>query len=304
MHNVDIRNISFGQLLYFVKVAETGNISKSADYFNLVQSTLSKKLKSMEEQLELQLFIRMNNKLILTPAGKYLYERWRMQVNTLEADIQYAHLLQSGYQKSIVVACLDSFSSKKFVVPTINNFKNKYTDVLFRIETDSATDIRMMLLKKEADVIFTILYDFEEKIFNDIQTKTLGKCEHMVCMNKNNPLAYKKELQIIDLKQSQFICISPHILPEYTSMIHNLCSRAGFTPNITNYVASAGSLALNLIQDNDIFICDKYYLDQSEEDHVRIPLKETSSGFVLAWWKDNKKPYLKEYVNSIISKYE
>ena len=57
MHNVDIRNVSLGQMLYFVKVAEYKNITKAAQFFNIGQPTLSKKLKSLEMQLDLQLFI-------------------------------------------------------------------------------------------------------------------------------------------------------------------------------------------------------------------------------------------------------
>ena len=84
MHNVDIRNVSLGQMQYFVKVAEYGNITKAAHFFNLSQPTLSKKLKSLETQLDLQLFLHMNNRLTLTPAGRYLYEVWSNRISLLE----------------------------------------------------------------------------------------------------------------------------------------------------------------------------------------------------------------------------
>lgn len=154
MHNVDIRNISLGQIQYFVKAAEYGNITKAAEYFNLSQPTLSKKMKSMEAQLDLQLFVRGSNQQQLTPAGQFLYEKWQASVKKLEEEIQYAHVLQQGKTKSIVVAILDSFRPDSFLLPVMDSFLKKYPEITLRIESDAAQDIREMLIHGEVDIVF------------------------------------------------------------------------------------------------------------------------------------------------------
>lgn len=300
MHNVDIRNVSLGQMQYFVKVAEYGNITRAAKYFNLSQPTLSKKLKSLEAQLDLQIFLRMNNTIILTPAGKYLYEMWSNRVSLLEEEIQYAHILQAGHTKSIVIACLDSFRPDSFLLPVMESLSDNYPDIHIRIESDAAQDIRHMLIHNEVDVIFSIYYDFEKKELEQIDWKILGKTPHCVCMKKNNPLAGRDTISIEDLRQSEFICISPQQLPEYVKMVNELCKPFGFVPNITNYVSSASSLTLNIRTDNDVFICDKYYVDLNEKEHCRIPIRDTESGFVMAWRKDNGKPYLSKFLDEVM----
>lgn len=304
MHNVDIRNVSLGQMQYFVKVAEYKNITKVAEYFNLSQPTLSKKLKSLESQLDLQLFFRSGKGFMLTPAGKYLYEMWKDKVTALEQEIQYAHILQAGRTKSIVAACLDSFRPNLFLLPATKAFTQKYPDVHIRIESDAAQDIRRMLIHDEADIIFSIYYDFEEKELEQIDWELVGGTPHCVCMRKSNPLAEKKELSVSDLQQSDFICISPQYLPEYVQMIHRLCEPYGFAPNITNYVSSANSLTLNIQSDSDVFICDKYYADMNEEEHCLIPLRDTESGFVMAWRKDNQKPYLEDFRREVLKLFQ
>jgi DNA-binding transcriptional LysR family regulator len=300
MHNVDIRNVSLGQIQYLVKVAEYGNITKAAEYFNLSQPTLSKKLKSLEAQLDLQIFLRTNNTISLTPAGKYLYGAWKHMVGMLEEDIQYAHVLQTGNTKNIVVACLDSFRPESFLLPVVESFTDNYPDTHIRIESDSAQDIRRMLISNEVDVIFSIHYDFENKGMDQIDWKLLGKTSHCACMKKDNPLAQKESLSMEDLKLSDFICISPQFLPEYGEMIHKLCKPFGFSPNIVNYVTSANSLTLNIQTDRDVFICDKYYSDLNSGEHCLIPIRDTESGFVMAWRKDNKKPYLSDFVQEAL----
>lgn len=299
MHNVDIRNISLGQIQYFVKVAEYGNITKAAEYFNLSQPTLSKKLKSMEAQLDLQLFLRGNNEIQLTPAGQFLYEKWQKNVKQLEEEVQYAHVLQQGKTKSIVVAILDSFRPKAFLLPVMDSFLEKYPDISLRIESDAAQDIRRMLIQKEADVVFSVYYDFEQKEMEQISWRLLGRTSHCACMRKDNPLASRESISVFELKQSNFISISPQYLPEYTNMIQDLCRPFGFSPNITNYVSSANSLTLNLQSDRDVFICDKYYADLNGADHVIVPIENTQSGFVMAWQRDSHKDYIQKFISEV-----
>ena len=71
-----------------------------------------------------------------------------------------------------------------------------------------------------------------EKELEEIQWEMLGDTPHCACMLKSNPLAGRKELKIEDLKQSDFICISPQYLPEYSAMIQRMCKAGGFVPNI------------------------------------------------------------------------
>lgn len=301
MHNVDIRNVSLGQIMYFVKVAEYKNITKTAEYFHLSQPTLSKKLKSLEAQLDLQLFFRSGKIFHLTPSGKYLYEMWHKMIVSLEQEVQYAHVLQQGKTKSIVVACLDSFDPQSFLLPALKSYREKYPDVHVRIESDAAQEIRRMLIHDEVDLIFSIYYDFEEKELEKIQWEMSGRTTHCACMGKNNPLADRQELEIGDLRQSDFICISPQYLPEYVFMIHELCKRAGFVPNITNYVSSANSLTLNIQSDQDVFICDKYYADLNSSEHCRIPIRDTDSGVVMAWKKEHDSPQLQAFCEEVRS---
>lgn len=300
MHNVDIRNISLGQIQYFVKAAEYGNITKAAMYFNLTQPTLSKKLMSMESQLDLQLFVREKKSVKLTPAGRHLYKCWRQMIAGLEEQVQYAHVIQQGYRKQVVIAILDSFRPEPFLLPAVEEFRKRHPDVLLRMESDSAQDIRRMLIAGDVDVIFSVFYDFREKDKDRIAWTRFGSCCHSVCMRKTNPLADRKMLKVEDLKQSDFICISPLQLPEYVKELHRVCSRAGFAPNITNYVTSANSLTLNLLTDRDIFLCDRYYFDLKSEDHCMIPLEDTESGVVMAWRKNTDNSCADQFVGEAL----
>ena len=63
------------QLQRFVEVAEQGSISRAAEKLNISQPPLSMDIKALEEELGKALFERSSRGVILTFAGRMLYER-------------------------------------------------------------------------------------------------------------------------------------------------------------------------------------------------------------------------------------
>ena len=66
--------MEFSQLRIFQAVAEEGSITRAADRLHRVPSNLSTRLKQMEEQLGVELFVRERQRLQLSPAGKVLLD--------------------------------------------------------------------------------------------------------------------------------------------------------------------------------------------------------------------------------------
>ncbi|MGP0919220.1 LysR family transcriptional regulator, partial [Serratia sp. CY81166] len=58
---------------YFIAVAQEGSITKAADRLCITPSPLSKRIKEMEENLNITLFERTNQGLSLTKEGQHLY---------------------------------------------------------------------------------------------------------------------------------------------------------------------------------------------------------------------------------------
>ena len=72
-------------------VAKVGTLKNAADRLCLTQSALSHQLKELESRLGAQVFYRVNNKLLFTPAGKELREAGREileRLNQAENNIQ------------------------------------------------------------------------------------------------------------------------------------------------------------------------------------------------------------------------
>jgi len=66
--------VEFSQLRIFQAVAEEGSITRAAERLHRVLSNLSTRLKQLEEQLGVELFVRERQRLQLSPAGKVLLD--------------------------------------------------------------------------------------------------------------------------------------------------------------------------------------------------------------------------------------
>lgn len=292
-------NISLIQMRYFIEAVECSSFTKASQNLHTSQSTISKNIISLEETLGLKLFIREKSRLRLTDAGAYLYKQWKATVLKIHDSLEECLILKGGYANSLSIGGLDSHQPDNLLLPAIKRFTAKHKNINMRVNACSAQDIIKQLINGDFDIVFTVLYDIEYLGTIDFSYNIIEECAHQVCFLKTNPLILKEKLTISDLKNSNFVSISPLYTPSYEAMIRNLCEQYGFQPQIIRNTSNANSLIFNLFGDNDIFICDKFYRDFNSEYVCTKTLENTRSGVVVAWRKENNKNVIHDFVNSL-----
>ncbi|GGI75651.1 LysR family transcriptional regulator [Shewanella hanedai] len=90
---------SMGQLenmQIFIKVVETGGITKAAEQLNLAKSAVSKRLSEIEQQLSVKLINRTTRKSSLTEAGNIYYQKCKLLLEEVdELNCQLSSVQQS-----------------------------------------------------------------------------------------------------------------------------------------------------------------------------------------------------------------
>ena len=66
--------MTIAQIKYFLAILEYSNFSNAAEEMYISQSSLSKQIKSLENELFITLFSLSNNKVSLSPGGKLFYK--------------------------------------------------------------------------------------------------------------------------------------------------------------------------------------------------------------------------------------
>jgi len=68
----------------FLTIADTGSFSLAAERLYLTQPAISKRIQSLENELDARLFDRVGRQTLLTPAGEVFYERAQIILQQLE----------------------------------------------------------------------------------------------------------------------------------------------------------------------------------------------------------------------------
>lgn len=72
----------------FHQIVDAGSLIRASEIFDLPKSNLSRRIKALEEELQIQLFHRHNRSMQLTEAGEKFYERTKAIMSELELSIQ------------------------------------------------------------------------------------------------------------------------------------------------------------------------------------------------------------------------
>ena len=99
------------RIKYFLALAEQLHYWKTAEKVNITQSALTRQIQSLENELGLQLFERNKRNVKLTPAGKFLKEKWEVELSELEYIHQFAKQIHLGERGTITIAHPDSISA-------------------------------------------------------------------------------------------------------------------------------------------------------------------------------------------------
>lgn len=95
------------QLRYFVLVAENGSTARAAAAAMVSQSTISKSLLHLEQEMGLPLFDRESNRLVLNPAGQEFLQQVRpilTAVNKLPGFVKQRHQPRQQYRINVSAA--------------------------------------------------------------------------------------------------------------------------------------------------------------------------------------------------------
>src|SRR4029453_18859946 len=73
-NHLKMRTMDLGDLHIFRAVVQAGGITRAAEKLNRVQSNFTTRVRQLESELGVELFIRNGKKLHLSPAGKLLLD--------------------------------------------------------------------------------------------------------------------------------------------------------------------------------------------------------------------------------------
>jgi DNA-binding transcriptional LysR family regulator len=142
------------QLRAFLSVAQTKNFTKSADLMYVSQSTVTMRIKALEQSLHKKLFERDNRHVHLTAAGKELLDYAKRIVELVDEGSRKLQM-EEQFERSLVVGSLHSLWDY-LLFPIMKDFQVQHPQTSLRFITGHSWDIVQQILDGVID--FGVVY--------------------------------------------------------------------------------------------------------------------------------------------------
>lgn len=211
----------------FVEVVRQGGFSQAAEVVSLTQSTVSKAVKTLEDDLGTPLLNRIGHRSELTAAGAIVYRRALVLLaerNDLIAEIKALRGLECG----VLRIGLPPVGSGALFAAMFTEYRARYPNIEIQLVEYGASKLHECLESGEVDLAALLkLKSFNEEFdYQDVRIEPL-----VVVIPKSHPLAENISVNFTDLADTPFILFEAGFA--LNAVIQAACERKGVTPKVT-----------------------------------------------------------------------
>ncbi|MNO31336.1 HTH-type transcriptional regulator GltC [compost metagenome] len=208
------------QLQYFLAVARLEHMTEAARNLHVTQSSLSRTIQRLEEDLGVPLFDRVGRKLRLNEFGSRFLRRAERALFELEQGKQELSDLSSAEQGTLELAVTTAST-----LPNIlREFRKKRPDIHFHVQMLTTQEMVTLLDRGEVDYCLSsppIKGD-------DIECQIVFMDPILVAVPKGHRLANRSSVSLIELRDERFVGVKRGYGTR--DLIDSVCQSVGFVP--------------------------------------------------------------------------
>ena len=207
------------QLKYFLAVADARSFVAAAEKQFVSRQAISKSVAQLEEELNVELFMRDSGGAFLTPAGMMFYERVRTLVMELDSVRSQMQSYGTRYQQRIRIAF--SVGTVQLLEEALMVYRENQHNAEISYDEYSEEVCKKMLLEHRADVIVTTAR-LEDPLF--VTTQLLRSPFGIL-------IKEQEELQDVDVKDLSWIPLAG----QSDSQTEEFCKKNSITLRFRGY---------------------------------------------------------------------
>ncbi|MEB5700680.1 LysR family transcriptional regulator [Staphylococcus saprophyticus] len=218
------------QMKYFVEVVKNGGMTRASKHLYIAQSTISKNIKSIEDEFNVTLFDRRKKHIILTDIGQIFYDKCVEALailDDLSLEMDDVTNIERGHIRLGVSAIMDV----RLFTESLNQFHSMYPNVTYEVVEGGGKAVEFYLNNDEIDVGITTL-PVDDDIYHAVP---LYKEKLMLVVDKNSKYAKQSAVYLGDLKNERFIMF--HDDYYIKDQIIESCRKVGFHPKVVAKMA-------------------------------------------------------------------
>lgn len=157
-HLIDSR-----RLFYFSQVAKMGSFTAAEAALDVAQSTLSRQIQLLEEELGAALLLRASRGVSLTHAGELLLAQAERIIRDMESAREQINMAKASVRGRVTIAAPRPFSSRYFPA-VVQRFSTKFPDVRLTVLEASSGHVHQYLADGAVDLAVVLHNPNSQKI--------------------------------------------------------------------------------------------------------------------------------------------
>lgn len=228
--------LDFDSLRAVVTLEQTRNFTVAGHMLGISQSSLSRKVSSVERVLNVRLFNRTTRSVSPTLAGEEILVRFRGLVDQYEAGMEGLARHLRGEAGKVTIGCLPSIAAT-YLPSAISAFVGKYPDVQLVVR-DALLDQAVREIHNGA-VDFAVMASGVR--FPGLFHYSLGMDPFLCAVPQGHPFAEREVIDWADFHGESFIGFSSE--SSIRQPVDLALSAAGAVPSMVTRAGSTGSVA-------------------------------------------------------------
>ncbi len=242
------------QLKYFLEVAHTQHITRSAEKLHIAQPALSQCIHRLENELGVKLFASKGRNIVLTQYGKYFQSKVEPIIETLDALPEQLQIMAKTNYRTIHLKVL---AASTLMTQAIIEYGNIHDDVKFQLLQNTESDAF------DIEITTKMFYQPNEDL-NQIV------CPEKIYLAVPNNEKYKNisSISLEDVAQESFISLLGS--KQFRYICDRFCHQAGIVPKII-FESDSPAAVKNMIAANlGIGFWPEFTWGRVENDKVKL----------------------------------
>lgn len=142
-------------LRYFFETVRLNSFSRAADLLHVTQSTVSKMVRQLEDEIASPLLIRNGRNLELTDTGRVVYDQAQQilaSVQRLNSEVHNTRTLRQGYLEIGIPPMINILCT-----PVLKTFRERHPDIIVTLHEDTGPQIEQRVATGALEIGMTIL---------------------------------------------------------------------------------------------------------------------------------------------------
>ena len=267
--------MEFRTLRAFVEVVRQGGFSQAAKTVFATQSTVSKAVKQLEDEIGVPLLDRLGHQTRLTAVGELVFPR-AVRLLAERDDLIAEVAALRGLKRGALRLGLPPVGSSILFAPLFAVYRKRYPDIDIRLVEYGSEQLEGVLMSGEIELAASLLPVAEGFEWQEIRREPL-----VVMIAADQPLAGRRSLTLPALRELPFLLFETGFA--LNRIVLDACRRHGFEPTVVARSSQIDFLTELVATGLGIAFLPRLIAEQRQHRRVRyVPLADPHTDWHLA----------------------